>query len=127
MAVSNSTASDLRIDYMKLLISQLQHQNPLEPLTNNEMAAQMAQFSSLEQLESVNKNFAEVLGALQQGYANSLLGKQVSFKPADSDNELFEAISGVVEQVTPQGDNGVSLLVQDHQVSLHDILSVRNP
>jgi len=55
------TASDIQMDYMKLLITQLQNQNPLEPLNNNEMASQLAQFSQLQQLESMNSTFAQVL------------------------------------------------------------------
>ncbi|MHC4424212.1 MAG: flagellar hook capping FlgD N-terminal domain-containing protein, partial [Planctomycetota bacterium] len=47
---STASASDIQMDYMKLLITQLQNQNPLEPLSNNEMASQLAQFSSLQQL-----------------------------------------------------------------------------
>ena len=49
-----STASEIQMDYMKLLVVQLQNQNPLEPLNNNEMASQLAQFSQLSQLETMN-------------------------------------------------------------------------
>jgi len=67
-----STASDIQMDYMKLLIAQLRNQNPLEPLDNNEMASQLAQFSALQQLESMNSSFAEVLTLTNRSYANSL-------------------------------------------------------
>ncbi len=76
---ATTAATDIRMDYMRLLIAQLQYQNPLEPMDNNEMASQLAQFSELEQLESINSNFGKFLSAAELGYANSLLGKDVSF------------------------------------------------
>ena len=74
-----SSASNLQLDYMELLVAQLKHQNPFEPLNNNEMATQLAQFSQLQQLESMNSNFAKVLETTELNYANSLIGKNVSF------------------------------------------------
>ena len=74
-----NTASSIQMDYMKLLITQLQNQNPLEPLDNNEMASQLAQFSELQQLESLNSSFANILSTTQRNYANSLIGKEIAF------------------------------------------------
>jgi len=59
--MSSVSASSIQADYMKLLVTQLQNQNPLEPLDNNEMASQLAQFSQLQQLESMNSNFESFL------------------------------------------------------------------
>ena len=65
-----NTASNIQMDYMKLLVTQLQNQNPLEPMDNNQMASQLAQFSQLQQLESMNSNFANVLSTTERNYAN---------------------------------------------------------
>lgn len=43
-------------EFMQLLISQLQNQDPLNPLDNSEFTSQMAQFASLEQLQNINSN-----------------------------------------------------------------------
>jgi len=110
MAVSSiGTASDIQMDYMKLLITQLQNQNPLEPLNNNEMASQLAQFSSLQQLESMNSTFAQVLALANRGYANSLLGKKVTFYSEESTGEL-ERMMGVVDSVFNAPETSMSLL-----------------
>jgi flagellar basal-body rod modification protein FlgD len=42
-------------EFLRLLVAQLQHQDPLNPLKNEEFVAQLATFSSLEQLISINK------------------------------------------------------------------------
>ena len=68
-------------DFLKLLIAQLQNQDPLQPMDNQQFAVQLATFNSLEQLIDINKQ----LGTLQstQGLTNqfnaaSLIGKEVS-------------------------------------------------
>ena len=67
-------------DFLKLLISQLQNQDPLKPLDNQEFAQQLATFNSLEQLISVNQKLATLADKIVQSNqfnATSLLGKQV--------------------------------------------------
>ena len=125
MAVSGiGTASDLQMDYMKLLITQLQNQNPLEPLNNNEMASQLAQFSSLQQLESMNSTFAQVLDIANHTYANSLIGKEVTFV-GETAAGTVDILRGVVEQVYKEkGEN--FLIVGDYVLGLEDIISVKN-
>jgi flagellar basal-body rod modification protein FlgD len=67
-------------DFLKLLISQLQNQDPLKPLDNQEFAQQLATFNSLEQLISVNQKLGALADKMAQSSefgATSLLGKQV--------------------------------------------------
>jgi flagellar basal-body rod modification protein FlgD len=120
---SVNNASDLQMSYMKLLVTQLQNQNPLEPMDNQDMSAQLAQFSQLEQLESMNSSFSEVLGSVQRGYASSLIGKEVSFSATAEDGST-ETLSGQVEEIAMVGDD-VALLVGDYAVSLADVSGVR--
>ncbi len=118
-----TSASDLQMNFMTLLVTQLQNQNPLEPMDNQDMAAQLAQFSQLQQLESMNNSFSQVLTSLQQGYAGSLIGKDVSFATT-ADDGTPETQTGEVEEVVLD-DGAIELIVGDHQVSLADVLSVR--
>lgn len=118
-------ASNIQMDYMKLLITQLRNQNPLEPLDNNEMASQLAQFSQLQQLESMNASFANVLATAERTYANSLIGKEVSFE-AETEWGTVDVTSGLVDQVYNNVDGKILLAVGDHRVALEEIISVRN-
>jgi len=82
--VANQTLPNQTVtkdDFLKLLIAQLQNQDPLQPMDNQQFAVQLATFNSLEQLISINKQ----LGSLQstQGLTNqfnaaSLIGKEVA-------------------------------------------------
>ena len=120
-----NTASDIQMDYMKLLITQLQNQNPLEPLDNNEMASQLAQFSQLQQLESINSKFASVLATVERTYANSLIGKEVSY-PSEDQTGAQDITSGIVESVINDVDGQTLLVVGTDVVTLEDIISVEN-
>ncbi|MHC4460059.1 MAG: flagellar hook assembly protein FlgD [Planctomycetota bacterium] len=118
------TASDIQMDYMKLLITQLQNQNPLEPLNNNEMASQLAQFSQLQQLETMNSSFAQVLDIANNSYANSLIGKEVSFLGETAEGTV-DILRGVVEQVYKQDGENL-LVIGDYALHLEDLISVKN-
>ncbi len=87
-AATESIFNDSRIlgkdDFLKLLTVQLQNQDPMEPQDNTEMVAQLAQFSSLEQLENMNQNLASSLDldliltqVLNNTSAAGLIGKSV--------------------------------------------------
>lgn len=120
-----ATASNIQMDYMKILVTQLQNQNPLEPLNNNEMASQLAQFSELQQLETMNSSFAKILTNVERSYASSLIGKDVSFI-AETDAGSRDTTSGIVEQVYNNVDGEIFLTVGGYTLSLEDVISVKN-
>jgi flagellar hook assembly protein FlgD len=81
-------------------------------------------FSQLEQLESLNTSFTQALDSVQRSYANSLLGKQVSFTDSETSSG---SSSGTVQQVYTGTDGQLMLTVGDQAVSVEDVLSVQNP
>ena len=119
------TASDIQMDYMKLLVTELQNQNPLDPLDNNQMASQLAQFSQLQQLESMDSNFAEVLAVSERTYAATLIGKEVSFM-SETQTGTKELTTGTVDEVITNGDGKIILAVGNDTAILRDIISVKN-
>jgi len=122
---ATSSASNIQMDYMKLLITQLQNQNPLEPLDNNEMASQLAQFSQLQQLESMNTSFAKVLATTELTYANSLIGKEVSFM-LETETGATDITSGIVEQVYNNVDGEIFLRVGEYMFGLENVITIKN-
>lgn len=119
------SASNIQMDYMKLLITQLQNQNPLEPLNNNEMASQLAQFSQLQQLETMNNSFSQSLATAELSYANSLLGREISFIP-ETETGALDITSGIVEQVYNNVEGKIHLRVGNYTPGLEDVISVNN-
>jgi flagellar basal-body rod modification protein FlgD len=117
------------MDYMKLLVTELQNQNPLEPLDNQEMAAQLAQFSQLQQLESMSLSFAEVLDVTNRTYANSLIGREVTFLTETETGDLKE-MSGMVKEVFNDPKKGSVLVIEagedKYTLSLGGIVSVKS-
>jgi flagellar hook assembly protein FlgD len=101
MAVSSSvmSAGSIQMDYMKLLVTQLQNQNPLEPLNNNEMASQLAQLSQLGQIETLNASFAAVMANTERSYANSLIDRNITFFAEDETTGVLEKLTGRVTSV----------------------------
>lgn len=79
MAISATTSDVGRDQFLKLLVAQLQAQDPLEPTGSQEFTAQLAQFSMLEGIEKLNTNFGDMLALQQITQGAGLIGKSVTF------------------------------------------------
>ena len=91
---STKTKSLGKDEFLKILITQLSHQDPTQPMQDKEFIAQMAQFSSLEQMTNVSSEIAKVAALLEKGQAVSLLGKAVEIAAGS------QVVEGVVEEVS---------------------------
>ena len=76
-------------DFLKLLVGQLRHQDPMNPMEDKDFMGQMAQFSQLEQMTNV-------ASTLQNERAFSLIGREVSY----NNKETGELKTGTVEKVS---------------------------
>jgi flagellar basal-body rod modification protein FlgD len=65
-------------DYLRLLTTELKNQNPLEPLESKDFVAQLATFSQLEQLITLNEKFADYISISEKASVLSILGKEVT-------------------------------------------------
>ena len=79
--VSNELGKD---EFLKLLITQLQNQDPTDPMENTEFISQMAQFSSLEQMTNMSTSFTKMANYITASEAVSTLGKTVELNIGDS-------------------------------------------
>lgn len=100
-------------DFMKLLVTQLRYQDPMKPMEDKEFIAQMAQFSSLEQMQNLNSYFLS-------SQAISMIGKKVSW--ADDQGELH---TGVVSAVH-MADGKAKLAIDDSLIDIEKITSVQD-
>jgi len=105
---SNVTQQTLGQDeFLKLFIAQLANQDPLDPLDNAEFTAQMAQFSSLEQLLNINKNlevFKGMQSSMDVGQALGYLDREVrargnAFALRDAPVEAGYSVAGNADEV----------------------------
>jgi flagellar basal-body rod modification protein FlgD len=92
-------------DFLKILITQLQNQDPTSPMQDREFIAQMASFSSLEQMTNMNTTMQQFLTfqsestLLQQ---SQMIGKQVTYEAETKDADgqtILEEKTGVVKSV----------------------------
>ena len=108
--------------FLELLVTQLQNQDPLDPVKNEDFAAQLAQFSSLEQMQNLNNSFEGFMRLSQVQSASSMIGREVEWV----DKDTAAAVSGVVEKISIS-NGSLNLVVNGQTVPVNDIVEVRNP
>lgn len=89
---SNNNSSLDKDAFLQLLVTQMQYQDPLQPTTNTEYMAQLAQFSTVEELQNMS-------GALANNQAMSMAGQYVILNVPDATGEISQ-VSGLVDYVT---------------------------
>ncbi|GAB7388222.1 hypothetical protein BSNK01_20590 [Bacillaceae bacterium] len=124
-------------DFLKLLVTQLKNQDPLQPMNDREYIAQMTQFSSLEQLtnlnarfEELNKNVSDLHNMMKTfvqaqaglGFYSQMINKEVSW----IDPETQATASGIVQGVLLK-DKQYYYLIDDKEIRVEDVISVRLP
>jgi flagellar basal-body rod modification protein FlgD len=85
-------------DFLKLFVAQLQHQDPMNPMSDMDFMGQMASFSTLEQISNMATANARVADSLASNNAIGLIGRTVTW--TDANDELH---TGVVEKVSTAG------------------------
>ena len=65
--------------FLELLVTQLQNQDPLNPITNEDFIAQLAQFSTLQGITDLNTSFGSMLKLQQLTQGASVLGRSATF------------------------------------------------
>lgn len=100
--------------FLQLLVTQMQHQNPLDPQDNSEFVAQLAQFSSLEGITSLNESVTAISSnykSSQALQASSLVGRSVIAQTDKAVVDTTKSMSGSV--VVPQSVSSVKVTITD--------------
>ncbi|WAN11117.1 flagellar hook assembly protein FlgD [Stutzerimonas balearica] len=123
---SSSDSSSLgKTDFMMLLVTQLNNQNPLDPQDNSEFVAQLAQFAILESMENLNASMTSLLSTYQSSQAlqaTSLVGSSVIVETGSALVDTSESLSGTV--VMPSSGSNVNVKIYDSTGSLVKTISL---
>jgi flagellar basal-body rod modification protein FlgD len=105
--------------FLKLLVTQLRHQDPLQPLQDREFIAQMAQFTALEQI----KNMADEISLMRQslGTASNLIGQTVGWYVYNQETVVEK--TGTVEAVVNRGGK-LFVVVEGEEIAIADLFRV---
>lgn len=115
-AASNALDS---AQFMQILLAQLSHQNPLEPMNNAEMMTQFSQLNSLQELREIHVAVDKLTSSNQVLYLASLIGKTVKVNRPDGNH-----LEGVVEEVITEKGN-LQLRIGTEEVSANDIIEIK--
>jgi flagellar basal-body rod modification protein FlgD len=99
--------------FLKLLVAQLKHQDPLSPVDNNDFLNQSVQFSTLEAIQNLTKDFSQMK-------AMEYLGKEVSFRVSESSNVFV----GKVDSVSVSQSGNVTVNIGEKSISPENIIGI---
>lgn len=110
-------------EFLKILMTQLQNQDPLNPMEDKEFIAQMAQFSTLEQTTNMASMLEKFINLQSQGDSiikySEMIGKQIEWN--NSNNETG---NGIVKSVK-KSDSGFEVELEDGSyISVDSIIKV---
>lgn len=116
-SVANNTLD--KMAFLKLLVTELRNQDPMNPMDDKDFIAQLAQFSSLEQMQLLNSGFESLDKSGRATEAFALIGRTVEYADPNSDTP----IKGVVDKVTfEQGQP--KLNINKLTIDLADVVTV---
>ncbi|HWP98587.1 MAG TPA: flagellar hook capping FlgD N-terminal domain-containing protein [Syntrophomonadaceae bacterium] len=130
---SSSTSSSSSLDknaFLKLMCTQLQNQDPLNPMSDTEYISQMSSFSSLEQMENLNtgftslsKSITDVLANLTLQQAGNAVGQEITYVNPDAKGTNDQYLTGTIESVmikdgVPYYKVGGKTISQDEVVAI---------
>ncbi|MCZ8520051.1 MULTISPECIES: flagellar hook assembly protein FlgD [Paenibacillus] len=105
-------------EFLKILITQMKNQDPTQPLQDKEFIAQMAQFTSVEQLTNMGSEMKLLRQSL--GFASGLIGKNVTW------TEDGAVKSGLVDSIVVK-NGGQFAKVGTQEISMDQVSQISNP
>jgi flagellar basal-body rod modification protein FlgD len=105
-------------NFMMLLLAQLKHQNPLEPLNDRDMMAQLTQVSSLQELQKINALLEYMATSNRLSEAAGLIGKTIEYLDEDGKPQTGQ-VTGV--SLT---DDQIMVWIGEKRIPLSSVTSV---
>jgi len=115
--------------FLQLLATQLSYQDPLNPMSNDQFIAQMAQFSSLEQMYNLNKTMTNYINQQGNMQVLNLLGMNVKAEQMQTigDTTTVEEITGMVYKVDLKDSDPKLILSNGKTVKLSEVKETSLP
>ncbi|AEJ14333.1 flagellar hook assembly protein FlgD [Pseudomonas shirazica] len=105
--------------FLQLLVTQMKNQNPLDPQENGEFVAQLAQFSSLESMQSLNDSVTSIAAGLQSSQAlqaSSLVGRNVIVETSKALVDTSKEMKGTVNLTSSSTATSVGIYDKDDKL-----------
>jgi flagellar basal-body rod modification protein FlgD len=109
-------------DFIKMMITQLQHQDPLEPAKNQELLAQMSQIGQLQSQTMLQESIQGMVLQQNLGAAGNLIGKMVEGHADDG-----EAITGLVTSIRVEKNEVFLELDNGNRLPLKKVTGISSP
>lgn len=103
--------------FLELFVTQLQYQDPLEPVGQQDFLAQLAQFSTVEGLEGLNSKFDDMLQLELVASGSEILGQEIT---------TDDGLTGIASEIR-QDDGQVLINIDGTLVPLSGVVTVRDP
>ena len=98
---SGEAFSDIDLDgFLKLMIAEMQNQDPLDPMKNSEMVQQMGQIREIGATDQLTKTLSTLSSSQELVTASSLIGEQVTGLAEDG-----SPVEGIIDRITVETDS----------------------
>jgi flagellar basal-body rod modification protein FlgD len=119
-AAAAATAGLGQDAFFKLLVTQMQNQDPLSPVSATDFVTQLAQFSQVSGMQTLNANVSQLLTLQQMSQGANLIGKQITYAVP---GKTLPG-SGVVNSLQV-GNGAVNLVVGNQTVALNQVQTIK--
>jgi flagellar basal-body rod modification protein FlgD len=122
---TKSTKQQGQVDkdlFLQILTTQLRNQDPTQPMEDREMIAQMAQFSTLEQISNLNQAFNQFIDSQQVDISrySTMINKEVTWTDDVTGKEESGVVKGIIKK-----DDQFYYQVNDEEIPVGNIISAK--
>ncbi len=116
-AIATPTVS--KDEFLELFVAQLKNQSPMDPLKGHEFIAQLAQFSSVEQLAGLNASFADTMKFQQLTGGSEFIGKKATYVDPVEGGTAEGVIQGAIVL-----DDSISVVIDNKEIPIANVTGI---